>query len=666
VRRVPIRFKLAAALAAPLLGLLVVTAIEISSIGSEVDEVRNQTELARAAVGPAGLITRLQDERSWVALEMTGNQNLMDVPVEDTAESRRLTDEAIDDFEAELDRRGAFATAAYAPALDNLAELTEIRAAVDADQASPLHGDSANREVSNAVYNRYTEVIRPFFDGTETVAAGIADGDLRRGVELVNASSRQIEVFVALARIQLVNGTVGAGVDTAAEVDEIVDLMVLWDAHDRELLAAPSPYDAVVADHYPREFTEGFSALVDRSLQGETIDFYDLMAPLEAPDSGGLTTFRLALADEMNAVGDALLADAQSSERTFLFLAVTTVVAAFALTWLVSRSITSPLRSLTRQAREMSEHTLPAGVAQVLRTPLGEDVTMPKVDPVRVKTRDEVQDVATALTTVQDTALDLAVEQAVLRRNLADSFVNLGRRNQNLLGRQIDYITQFENNETDPDALANLFRLDHLATRMRRNAESLLVLAGVEPARQWMSPVPLTAVIRAALGEVEDYQRVRVHDIKSTTVMGTAAADLAHLLAELVENALVFSSDELMVELLGRERPDGGYSLAVVDQGLGMPPDAIAAANRRLAGTESFTVAPSKYLGHYVAGRLAARHGIRVQLAVSPRGPGVAATVDLPPRLLAGGGPEPQPVGPGRGRGAVASSATMSRPITGV
>ena len=173
MRRVPIRIKLAAALAAPLLGLLVVTAIEMSSIAREVDEVRDQIELARAAVGPSGLITRLQDERSWIALEMTGNQDLMDVPVEDTAESRRLTDEAIEEFEAELERRGASAEAAYAPALENLDELAEIRAAVDADQASPLHGDSANREATNEIYRRYTGVIRPFFDGTNEVAAGI-------------------------------------------------------------------------------------------------------------------------------------------------------------------------------------------------------------------------------------------------------------------------------------------------------------------------------------------------------------------------------------------------------------------------------------------------------------------------------------------------------------
>ena len=144
----------------------------------------------------------------------------------------------------------------------------------------------------------------------------------------------------------------------------------------------------------------------------------------------------------------------------------------------------------------MADHRLPEAVLDILDTPLGEDVEVPEVDPVAVQTRDEVADVADALNTVQDSALDLAVEQAVLRRNIADSFVNLGRRNQNLLGRQLDFITELETNETSPDTLSNLFRLDHLATRMRRNAESLLVLAGVEPPRKWAAPVRMTDVIR--------------------------------------------------------------------------------------------------------------------------------------------------------------------------
>src|SRR5690606_34532996 len=247
--------------------------------------------------------------------------------------------------------------------------------------------------------------------------------------------------------------------------------------------------------------------------------------------------------------------------------------------------------------------------------------------------RDEGADVADALNTVQDSALDLAVEQAVLRRNIADSFVNLGRRNQNLLGRQLDFITELESKETDPDTLANLFRLDHLATRMRRNAESLLVLAGVEPPRKWAAPVRLTDVIRAALGEVEEYQRVTVRGVEPATIVGSAAADVAHLLAELIENALVFSPPDQTVDIRGRGNDDGGYTLAIIDSGLGMSPEDIAAANRRLAGLESFTIAPSKYLGHYVAGNLAARHGIKVRLDNSP-GNGITATVELPPTLL--------------------------------
>ncbi len=303
------------------------------------------------------------------------------------------------------------------------------------------------------------------------------------------------------------------------------------------------------------------------------------------------------------------------------------------LTLLVSRSITKPLRSLTQQAKDMAGRRLPSAVLEVLETPLGEDVSVPDITPIRVKTRDEVADVADALNTVQDSALDLAVEQAVLRRNIADSFTNLGRRNQNLLSRQLDFITQLEAHEADPDTLAALFRLDHLATRMRRNAESLLVLAGIGPPRRWAAPVAIVDVIRAAFGEVETYERATVRDVEPALVMGAVAADLAHLLAELLENALTFSPPEEKVEVRGRRRDDGSYSVAIVDAGFGMPEAELAQANRRLAGSESFTVAPSKYLGHYVAGNLAARHGIEIRLSPAP-GQGITALVALPAALL--------------------------------
>ncbi len=634
MRRIPIRVKLAAALAAPLVALLVVTAIEMAGIAREVDEVREQTELARAAVGPAGLITRLQDERSFPAVEMTGSEDLVAVPVADYAESRRLTDAAITEFEADLETRSPAARAAYAPALAGLVGLADVRADVDGDSDSPLHGDSANNAFADEVYSRYTAMIRPFFDATDRVASAVGNGELRRGTELVNMSSRQIEMFAAMARLLLVTGTVGGGVDAPDEIDRIVELKVMWDASIAELNRATAPYDAIVADQFPHEFAEGFTAMADSALRGDSIDVYELLAPFEAPEAEQLRMFRVAMADQLNAAADEAQADARSRETIFLALSLATLLLAFAFTWLVSRSITGPLRSLTRQAKEMASVRLPAGVNTVLQTPLGEDVAVPAVEPVRVGTRDEVREVAKALTTVQDTALELAVEQAVLRRNIADSFVNLGRRNQNLLRRQLDFITALEHREGDPTALANLFRLDHLATRMRRNAESLLVLAGIEPARRWASPVRVIDAVRAAFGEVEDYQRVALREIDAATVVGSVTADLAHLIAELVENALTFSPPQWAVEIAGRRREDGGYRLAIIDAGEGMTPGALAQANRRLAGDESFTVAPSKYLGHYVAGNLAARHGIRVHLDRGPSGHGTVATIDLPPSLL--------------------------------
>ncbi|HEY7073012.1 MAG TPA: ATP-binding protein, partial [Acidimicrobiales bacterium] len=368
------------------------------------------------------------------------------------------------------------------------------------------------------------------------------------------------------------------------------------------------------------------------------VDFDAMLGSLNVPVDQGFMGLRDNLAAGLNQRADELNSMAAARERLYVGLAIVTLGAALVLAWLVSRSITKPLRSLTRQAAEMAERRLPEAVDHILDTPPGEDVAVPHVAPVSVHTRDEVADVAAALNTVQDTALDLAIEQAVLRRNIADSFVNLGRRNQNLLGRQLDFITELESNETNADTLANLFRLDHLATRMRRNAESLLVLAGFDPPRKWAAPVRMSDVIRAALGEVEDYHRVNVRDVEPATILGSAAADLAHLLAELVENALVFSPPDQNVDIRGRhhrEEPLGAaaYTLAVIDAGLGMPDDDLRAANRRLAGTESFTIAPSKYLGHYVAGNLASRHRIRVALTHSP-GNGVTATITLPPDLL--------------------------------
>jgi PAS domain S-box-containing protein len=230
-------------------------------------------------------------------------------------------------------------------------------------------------------------------------------------------------------------------------------------------------------------------------------------------------------------------------------------------------------------------------------------------------------------------------EQAALRQSISDLLHNLARRSQGLVDRQLELIDELERNEVDPDRLDELFRMDHLATRMRRNVENLIVLSGVDQRRRWSASVPLRDVVEAAVAEVEDYSRVQVAGIHDLTLAGRAASDVAHLLAELVENATSFSSPTTMVEVSGS--PAGnGYVLEIEDHGIGMSDAELAEANRRLAEPLAADVAASRMMGFHVVGRLAARHGIRVQLRHCWFG-GVTALVLLPAALLGSAGEHP-------------------------
>jgi signal transduction histidine kinase len=233
--------------------------------------------------------------------------------------------------------------------------------------------------------------------------------------------------------------------------------------------------------------------------------------------------------------------------------------------------------------------------------------------------------------------------QVEARESVSELFVNLARRNQALLDRQIDLIVSMQEREADPDQLAELFQLDHLATRIRRNAESLLVLSGEEPARRWGRPVAIADVARAAIAEVEEYRRTDIAVDESSALAGRAVADVAHLLAELVENGLQFSPPDCRVRLASAPRPDGGCVLTVEDRGIGLPPADLAAANELLARPPEVDLRLSKRLGFHVVGRLAARYQLRVSLGPTPGG-GVTATVVVPPALLSP--PEPAVTAP--------------------
>ncbi|MFH9249929.1 nitrate- and nitrite sensing domain-containing protein [Streptomyces lydicus] len=295
----------------------------------------------------------------------------------------------------------------------------------------------------------------------------------------------------------------------------------------------------------------------------------------------------------------------------------------------IGRRHVRDLTRLRKTAHEVSGVRLPSVMR---RLAAGETVDVETEAPRLEFGPDETGQVGQALNTLQRAAIEAAVKQADMRRGVSEVFVNLARRSQVLLHRQLTLLDAMERRTEDTDELADLFRLDHLTTRMRRHAEGLVILSGAAPSRQWRRPVQLMDVVRAAVAEVEDYERIEVRRLPRLAVDGPAVSDLTHLIAELLENATVFSPPHTAVQVLG-ERVANGYTLEIHDRGLGMAPDLLLEANLRLAETPEFELSDTDRLGLFVVSRLAQRQKVRVSLQPSPYG-GTTAVVFVPGEIL--------------------------------
>ncbi|MDX2766282.1 HAMP domain-containing sensor histidine kinase, partial [Streptomyces europaeiscabiei] len=352
-----------------------------------------------------------------------------------------------------------------------------------------------------------------------------------------------------------------------------------------------------------------------------------------------------SLLEEMEQTARNLRADAEQeaiiSGALILLVLGVSLVGAF----VVARSMIRSLRRLQDTATKVAQDRLPELVKQLSESdPQDVDTS---VESVGVHSRDEIGQVAAAFDDVHREAVRLAAEQALLRGNVNAMFTNLSRRSQGLIQRQLSLISELESREADPDQLSSLFKLDHLATRMRRNGENLLVLAGEEPGRRWTRPVPLVDVLRAAASEVEQYERIELSSVPTTEVAGRVVNDLVHLLAELLENATSFSSPQTKVKVTGHALPDGRVLIEIHDTGIGLSPEDLAAINERLASPPTVDVSVSRRMGLFVVGRLSQRHGIRIQLRPSDSG-GTTALVMLPVDV-AQGNKKPMPNKPGQG-----------------
>ncbi|MEV6064388.1 nitrate- and nitrite sensing domain-containing protein [Nocardia asteroides] len=515
-------------------------------------------------------------------------------------------------------------------ALGQLSDLPGLRSRID------------TRAVSRqAAFQFYSDSV----DAVNRLALGLdqaRDPAVRHGLQALYALGDAKE-YTARER-GFLNGVFVAGEFAAGEYVQFLDIRAARNAalaqFDREATPAQRDrLDAVLA-------TEN----AVRAGDSENIAIASTAGPLAQPVDPAQWWARMTeVIDGQRAVQQAVGADVRDRASglrrdaalilaCFALAALLAIAAEVALVIASVRAIVRPLARLATEADEVASHRLP----EVIAAWRGDaDVRPEPPAPVRTPpgASAEIAAVAGALDRVQTTAFELASEQALVRRNTTESMANLARRNQNLVRRQLGLISEFEREELDPKALSNLFELDHLATRMRRNAESLLVLVGEANPRRWAEPIALTDVLRAGLSEVDDYRRVVLRRVDDIAITGAVVSELAHALAELIENGLAFSPPDLEVEIYGRTVA-GGYLLAVVDHGVGMPADQLAEANARLRGEQDFIVASTRYLGHYVVGRLAGRLGIEVELATSPVS-GIVARLLLPSSILADETPTP-------------------------
>ncbi|WP_175439020.1 sensor histidine kinase [Streptomyces vilmorinianum] len=607
-----IRGRVTVVLAVPTCLLLVLTGLAVADRAADWAAARETRDRVDRVLAVQALVHELQRERGLSNGLLGGARQYRD------------------DLDAQRARSDtARAALGDLPGADPLGRLTAVRSTVDADGSR------------TETFAFYTDAIATLTAGHPTqgpVAAG--DRELDDAMGALRALGDATE-SVALERGSL-NGVFAAGRFRDDEYQAFADVRAARVAALRQYATSATPdqraaLDKAFATADARRVTElekRATAAADGSRVTVDPDLWWRSMTVLVDDLYGVQ--RGVGADARVRAGE-LSSAAAGQLAGFVALGFLIVAVAAALAVLSARSITRPLGALAEEADEVAGVRLQEAVRRIQEAEGGTEATTSppyRTDAPVPGGAQEITQLAAALRNVERTAVGLAAEQAALRRNTSESLANLGRRNQSLLRRQLGLITTLESQEIDPEALGELFELDHLATRMRRNAESLLVLAGEQdPPRAWPGTVTAREVVQSAVAEVEHYQRVATADIEPCRIRGDAVADLSHLLAELIENALVYSAVQLPVEVYGWRDLDE-YCLAVVDRGVGMGADDLARANARLSGDESFLVAPTRYLGHYVVGRLAARLGAHVELRPTD-GNGITAYVGLPVTVLA-------------------------------
>ncbi|WP_148302712.1 nitrate- and nitrite sensing domain-containing protein [Saccharothrix espanaensis] len=623
--------KLAAVLLIPTIAALALGGLRVQSdLGdaTEFNRLANQIQLEAAV---ADVVQQLQRERDLSASHVASGKSLDRVVLD--RQLRRVNDTTdalnskIVELSGDLDDE---VVTRFRRAAEQLKRLNSLRNAVR-DTAYP----------SDAVLRTYSESVESLLDLGEQAIAGINHPELVRLHLATNAIGRIKEQESRKRGIMLdvfQRGGFGPG-------------------QERALLAANAELEAARND-FRKSATPDQAKIYDDTVTGLIVDTAnDMQESALNLAAGGksLSSLRpekwdiastltvnltrdvenLLLEQLTNRTGE-LTGLARTAALRDSGIVLGALLLALIMALFVARSILNPLRVLRRTALEVADHGLPDAVSRILVDPNPHEAAKTAIAPVPITTKEEVGQVARAFDAVHGEAVRLAAEQALLRDNVNAMFVNLSRRSQALVERQLNLIDRLEQDEQDPDQLASLFELDHLATRMRRNSENLLVLSGTDLSRRLTRPVPAAEVLGAAVSEVEQYARVQVGQTPELTVQGRAVNDLVHLIAELLDNATAFSDPVTKVTVRTARTRKGELAIEIQDRGVGMAEQEITDANERLADPPDVDVAVSRRMGLYVVARLAKRHDIKVRLRANEdiEG-GTTALVVVPETLVA-------------------------------
>ena len=614
MRRPTLSTKLIAAALPLVVAVVALLALTVRSDLNQVNRAESGAELGAVWDPLITALTAIEAESGEAVSADSGGVS--------TAATRRATDQAVNDLRDDIESLGA-AQAAGSHVTASRSSLSAARRNLDMASIAP----DLQTEVDP--FEAYDLASRELVAVGQLLPSEAGDPEL----------GRQLLAVVKLAEAKLSADDIISGTQQwQASPSDTAPLATARSAFS-EMEATLGEFEAIAPEEWATQYRQSgfptqiaqFRGDLDRAVRsaqtGQPATF-DTAAFGQLVSNG--VQFQSAISQEI--VQRASL-DAGSARRTTLIrigVSLGAVVLAALIALFITRSITRRIKAVSASANQVATEQLPA-LVEALRDPRGKS-TLPDIQPVDAKGNDELAELAAAFNSMQDTLVDVAHEQVeVLRRGVSDIFVTMARRNRSLIDRQLAMLDEFEAEVDDPGVLANYYQLDHLATRMRRNSESLLVLASAEPKRRRVKATEIDDVVRASIGEVEDYRRVDIEHLESLQVRGTVVADVSHLIAELLDNATAFSPPESPVRVGGRRAGDT-YLLRIVDSGIGIPTERLREINELLREPPIVGLSVESTLGISVVSLLANKHGITVTLSAG--NPGLTVDISLPSSLF--------------------------------